>query len=216
MLIFTMPPPSLVAGTTRVCAAWTDARNGDADALLRCSADRARTWRQVERLNDDTVGDGLWQYLPRLAMSPSGRLDAAFYDRRDDTDNIGTEVYYTYSTDGGRHFARNRRLSSESFDSRIGQQYVGVAAQGQVEFGARLGLLAEPRRALAAWADTRNSRPGTTGQDLFAAEVDLGSGGGRRAVIAGGAVVVALVLVAGAALAVSRRRRRHGPVQVAS
>jgi len=217
MLIFTMPPPALVAGPgRRVCAAWTDARQGDPDVMLRCSPDQGHSWTEMRRLNDDAPGSGLAQYLPHLATTSTGRLDAVFYDRRDDTDNIGTEVFFTWSSDGGRHFAPNRQVSAESFDSRIGQQYLGAAAQGQVEFGSRLALLSEPTRALMAWADTRNSRPATTGQDLFANEVDFPASTGRSAgatLLLGGLVAALTVVGLLWAVRASRRHRRARAVQ---
>lgn len=172
MLIFTMPPPALAASEKETCAAWTDARNGDPDALLRCSYDGGRSWQAVERLNDDRIGNGIRQYLPRLAVSPDGRLDAVFFDRRDDAQNVRNDVYYTYSDDGGRHFAPNMKLTHYSSSSRIGQQYVGPAAEGQYELGSRLGLLSSRDHAIAAWPDTRNSRPGTTSQDIFATDIN--------------------------------------------
>jgi len=211
MLIFTMPAPALVAGPGRqICAAWTDARRGDADVVLRCSPDQGRSWAALRRLNDDPVGNGLSQYLPHLAVASNGRLDAAFYDRRNDTDNIGTEVFFTSSIDGGRHFAANRQVSSESFDSRVGQQYLGAAAQGQIEFGSRLGLVSEPARALVAWADTRNSRSATTGQDLFATEVDFAASTGNDLgrVLFGALVLAAAVGFLWGARAYGRHRRQ--------
>lgn len=171
MLVFTMPPPALVAGRNGPCIAWTDARHGDADVLLRCSSDDGRTWSEVRRLNDDPLGNGLRQHLPRLALSPEGRLDAIFYDRRHNLENLGDDVFYTYSIDEGRSFETNIRLTEYPSDSRIGQRYVNVAARGQVEFGSRLGLIALDMGVLAAWTDTHNSKPLTTGQDLFATTI---------------------------------------------
>lgn len=207
MLIFTMPPSALAAHGKRVCAAWTDARHGDADVVLRCSGDRGRTWGDARRLNDDRVGNGRTQYLPRIAMSASGRLDAIFYDRRHDSRNVLNEVFYTNSTDGGRGFTENVKITRDSFESRIGQRYTNVSAQGQYEYGSRLGLLSQGSRVLAAWTDTGNSRlfTGSSGQDIFAAEVQLPTR--RRTILAitGAAIAAAagLTLLAG----VLRRRR---------
>ncbi|HEV2125951.1 MAG TPA: sialidase family protein [Chloroflexota bacterium] len=173
MLIFTMPPASLAVHGERVCAAWTDGRNGDPDAVSRCSHDKGRTWEQLRRLNDDTLGNGKHQSLPQLATAPDGRLDAVFFDRRADPRNILRDVYFTYSTDGGRHFAPNLPVTTRGFDSRIGQRYGVPSAQGQIEWGSRLGLLSRGTDALAAWPDTRNSRPQSTAQDLFTAQIHI-------------------------------------------
>ncbi len=172
MLIFTMPPPALVAGRGGVCVAWTDARHGDADALMACESEPAGEWSEV-RLNDDGEGNGARQYLPRLSLSPQGRIDAVFYDRRDDPENIRNHVYYTYSVDGGRNTAPNVRLTSAQSDSRIGPQYVGPAAEGQHEIGSRLGLLSGRNGALVAWVDTRHSRALSSGQEVVAVDVQI-------------------------------------------
>lgn len=175
MLIFTMPPPAIVARDDRVCVAWTDGRHGDPDVLLRCSTDAGRSWQRLRRLNDDPVANGRAQYLPRLSVSPDGRIDVVFYDRRNDPKNVLNDVYFSFSADGGETFSPNVRVSQDSFESRIGQQYVHPAARGQFEFGSRLALLSRRSTAVAAWTDTRNSRlvATATGQDIFATTLDV-------------------------------------------
>lgn len=208
-LIFTMPAPALVAGSHGLlCLAWGDARHGDADVLARCSDDEGDTWRDARRVNDDRMGNGVRQYLPALSLSPQGRLDALFLDRRDDRSNAYNHVYLTYSTNGGRSFAPNHRVSQEPADIRIGAQYANASARGQYEIGSRLGLLSERSRAVAAWPDTRHSLPGTTGHDLFSAAIALPEArrpplGPRLA--AAGLGLAGLVVIASATL---RRRRR--------
>lgn len=139
--------------------------------------------------------------MPRLSFSPKGRLDLVFYDRRLDELNVGNDVYFTFSTDAGRRFAPNVRLTEDGSDSRIGQEYTIPSAKGLVEFGSRLGLLSHERGALAAWADTRYSHPQTTEQTIFAARIrlekrqdDLGSSmAGGVTLLTAGLAVLALV-----------------------
>lgn len=207
MLIFTMAPAALVAHGERVCLAWTDARNGDRDVLSRCSKTQGRSWQEPRRVNDDRVGNRVSQYLPRLSIAPDGRLDAVFYDRRLYRGDIGTDVFYTSSSDSGRHYARNVRLSKNSFDPRLGQQYPIPSARGQVEFGSRLALLARRDGALAAWTDTHNSQGPGTGQDIFSTTVQL-----RSSDASGSLGLAALVLGAAGLLtlgATANRRRRQ-------
>jgi hypothetical protein len=199
-------------GSGRLCAAWTDARRGDDDATARCSSDQGRRWGALRRLNDDPPGNGASQYLPRLAMAPRGRIDAVFLDRRRDADNAFYDVFYTFSEDGGRTFARNLRLTPYRSDSRIGYQYANRSAVGQFEFGARLGLLSADGHALAAWPDTHNVSPLLREQDLFATQVTGLSGGGGdglSALVPAAALVAALaVLAAFGAWLFGRRRMR--------
>lgn len=200
MLIFTMPPASLAAGPKTVCAAWTDARRGDDDAMSRCSADAGRTWGALRRLNDDPPGNGASQYLPRLSQSPGGRIDAIFFDRRRDSDNAFNHIEYTYSTDGGASFAANLRLTTYPSDSRIGPQYAVPSAKGQFELGGRLGLLSFDDGVLAAWPDTHNISPLKLEQDLFATRVtslpEPGSSTTKVLLLAAAAVAVLLGLAA--------------------
>ncbi|MEJ7763986.1 MAG: sialidase family protein [Acidimicrobiales bacterium] len=205
LLVFTMPPPALTVHEEGVCAAWTDARNGDADVLVRCSGDRGRSWEPVRRANDDNVGNGRGQYMPALSASPAGQLNVVFFDRRDDPQNLRTTLYYASSDDWGRSFAGNVRLSTESFDPRIGQRYVHPSADGLVEFGSRLAVLSTADFVLAAWPDTRNQRSTMTGQDLFARRVELRAGGGGRMSKALGGALVVLPLMTGAAFLFRRR-----------
>jgi hypothetical protein len=171
MLIYTMPPPALAADRSGgLFAAWYDARNGDWDVFLNRSPDAGRSWGKPLRLNDDRLGNGRDQYLPRLAVAPDGRVDAIFYDRRRDSKNVRNDVYYTFSRNGGQTFSPNLRLTSASSDSRSGQRYLIPSAKGLVDFGARLALLSEPSHAVAAWTDTRNASI-SPHQDIFATEV---------------------------------------------
>ncbi|MGI8425249.1 MAG: sialidase family protein [Actinomycetota bacterium] len=174
MLIFTMPPASLATGRSgRLYAAWHDARNGDWDILSRRSTDGGRSWQGPQRINDDPQGNGRHQYLPRLSVSPNGRVDAVFYDRRNDPENIRNDVYYSSLSNNGASFSPNLRLSSESSHSRIGQRYEVPSAKDMVEFGSRLASVSTGTGMLASWTDTRNHLTATKAQDIVAARVSL-------------------------------------------
>lgn len=195
MLIFTMPAASMIAdGHGNLYIAWTDARNGDWDVLTRRSSDHGRTWEAPQRLNDDALGNGRHQYLPRLAIAPDGRIDAIFYDRRHDPLNIHNHVMATFSEDGGRTFRRNRRITAEPSDSTIGPRYAVPSAAGLVEFGSRLALHAGRTETVAAWTDTRNTPGSGPGQDIFATRITHANPGlplGWVAVGTAGAVTLA-------------------------
>jgi len=193
LLIFTMTPPALAVRGEQVCVAWADGRNGDADVLARCSDNDGgaggRRWNAPQRLNDDPVGNGLSQFMPRLDFSPGGRLDAVFYDRRDQPANVLNYVYSTHSTDGGRTWAPNLRLTRHASSSTVGQLYTNPSALGRAEFGSRLGLLSSDGQALAAWADTSNSNPNSTGQDVFTTIVELPEAGQPTSTFAGAGMI---------------------------
>ena len=212
MLIFTMPPPALAADRSgRLFAGWWDARNGDPDVFLARSPDGGRSWEAPVRLNDDPEGSGADQYLLRLSVAANGRVDAVFLDRRNDPRNLSNDAYLTYSTDNGRTFAPNVRVTAKSSDSRIGQAYYVPSAKGLVEFGSRLAIISRPTAALAAWPDTRNATLGSTQQDVFATEILLpGEDDAGPDWMVFGAVTGVVVLIAAGVMAV-RGRRRQAP-----
>jgi hypothetical protein len=207
MLIFTMPPPSLAADRSgNLYAGWFDARHGDPDAFFARSPDGGRTWDKPHRLNDDPIGNGTAQLLTRVSVAPNGRVDTIFFDRRDDQRNLFDDVYFTWSTDGGRHFAPNVKLTTKGSDSRVGQAYLVPSAKDLVELGSRLALVSRSDMAVAAWPDSRNATLGSTEQDVFATQVVFGRGSPfpwAAVLVIGGATVVL-----GVAVVVAKGRRR--------
>ena len=204
-LVFLPEFPSLAAGPDgSLVVSWADGRSGDEDVLLRRSADGGRTWTEAVRVNDNPAGDGTDQYLPRVAVAPSGRIDVLFLDRRRDTDNIRADAFLAVSEDDGRSF-ENVRVSSESFDTRVGPF---IDATFPVDFGSRLGLLSRDDEILAAWTDSRFGNEGTGRQDIVAARVTLASAGALDWL---GVVVLGLLSVGAAVAAVALGRVQSRP-----
>lgn len=178
-LILTMAPAALaVRPDASVVVAWTDGRYGDLDLLARRSDDGA-TWADALRVNDDGRA-GSTQYLPRLAVAPNGRVDVAYYDRREDSADIYNNAFFTYSLDAGRSFAPSAKLSRDPSHSRVGTRYLIRSAEGQIEFASRIALVSWNDRAVAAWTDTRNARAdnvssfgGPRDQAIYANQVDF-------------------------------------------
>ena len=97
--------------------------------------------------------------MPTIAVDDStGKIFLSWYDSRNDTANILTDVYGAVSTDGGVSFAPNSRISNGSFNpnimttpngtdaSYIGD-YFGVAGTGNGKTG------------VVGWMDNRNNIP---------------------------------------------------------
>jgi hypothetical protein len=209
MLIFTMPPPAVAADEDgNVYAAWHDGRNDDWDAFAARSHDDGASWSGPVRINDDPDGGGAHQLLPQVSVAPDGRLDAVFFDRRKDSDNVAQHVYYAASQNRGQSFGSNVAVTRFSSSSQAGAQYAVPSAQGKVELGLGLALRSQNDGALAAWPDTRHALPGTAQQEIFTTLVrqetqpaSTGLGWLAGAVAAGG-----VVAATGWGI---RRRRRH-------
>jgi hypothetical protein len=191
--------PSLAAGPgNTLYAAWSDGRNGDEDVFLRRSRDGGATWSAAQRINDNPLHDKTSQYLPRVAVAPDGRVDVLYLDRRRDRRNVMTDATLASSADGTSF--RNVRLSTRSFDSRVG---ASAAPQLPIDFGSRLALASDDGRSLAAWTDTRLGSAATGRQDVFAADYTTPS----ASFLTRSPVIAILAVLAAALAAVSLIRR---------
>jgi len=91
------------------------AGSDEADIYFIRSADGGFTWTAPILVNDDaTVND---QFHPMLAVDPGGTIAIAWYDKRNAAGDDQWDVYWTTSSDGGRSFAANGRISDTSFNT---------------------------------------------------------------------------------------------------
>lgn len=93
---------------------WADQRNGenDTDIWFARSHNFGDNWTSPQRINDDGVGKH--QYMPWMAIDQTtGYLYILYYDRRA-YDDLQTDVYLAYSTDGGNSF-KNIKISEQPF-----------------------------------------------------------------------------------------------------
>lgn len=100
---------------------WADRRNDICDIYFSRSRDGGFTWDTSVRVNDDQKGNGAYQWMPSMSVSPKGRIDVAWFDSRNSVGHNPPwmELYYSRSEDGGTTWTTNERLS-ESFDTTIG------------------------------------------------------------------------------------------------
>ena len=170
-IAFLPPTPSLAIDPRdgRIFAAFEDGANRPSDVHLWSLAPGASRWTGPIRVNDTPAGDRSTQYLPKLAVAPNGRLDVAYYDRRNDRADRRNEVAVQSSFDGGRSFTPHVEVSGGAFDSRIG----AGSERGLPDIGSRLGLVSEPASALAAWTDTRAGTVSSNKQDIAVARATV-------------------------------------------
>ncbi len=175
-------------------AAWSDGRNGDEDVFIRRSSDGGRTWEPRVRVNENPMGDGTDQYLPRVAVAPGGRVDLLFLDRRRDPQNLMTDATVASSHDGGQSF-QAVAVSSQSFDSRVGPS---LDPKFGVDFGSRLALVSKDGPSVAAWTDSRNGNEDTGRQDVLVAAFEMPAPPG---VLTRTSVIAILLVLSAAAFA---------------
>lgn len=191
------PAPSFARHPTtgRLYAAWDGGRGDERDVFLAWSDDGGRRWSQPRPV----VRRPRAQFLPAVSVSPDGRVDVTFYDRSRDPDDTFAHVVLASSWNGGRSFSTTV-VSDHPSDTRITSSGFSAAT----ELGAQLALVSQPRRAVAAWSDTRRATVDNVAQDLAAAVVRVEPAGDPQWLMV--ALGVALLL-AGAALGTGHRKR---------
>jgi hypothetical protein len=115
-LVFLPAFPSVaVDDSGRVYAAYHDDRLGDPDVWLWTLEPEASDWRGPTRVNDTSRRDGTWQYLPKISVSPDGRLDVVYYDRRADAEKTMSDVSLQSFSEAGRSLTPVLRDSGRPF-----------------------------------------------------------------------------------------------------
>lgn len=100
----------------RIYAAWDDVRGGTSNIWLARSLDGGRTWSAPLRVNDNpeapATGVADFRMTPVVAVSPTGEVGVAWYDRRNDPNRLCWDYFFASSRDGGMTFGPNQRVST--------------------------------------------------------------------------------------------------------
>jgi hypothetical protein len=109
---------------------WADQRNGedDTDIWFSRSTNFGDMWTQPMRINLD--GAGKHQFLPWMSVDEgTGYIYIVYYDRRA-YDDLRTDVYLAYSTDGGNTF-KEKKISESPFiptETKFFGDYTNISA----------------------------------------------------------------------------------------
>jgi hypothetical protein len=106
-------------GNVYVLCTVTNDPGNLANIMFSRSTDRGETWSAPLRINDDSATQNAAHWFGTLSVAPNGRVDACWNDTRHSADNSLSELYYSWSDDGGLTWAPNRPLSPP-FDQSLG------------------------------------------------------------------------------------------------
>jgi len=101
-------------GTVRTGNATTGS-----DVMFIRSSDGGQTYSPPRRINDDPFNPNKWHWFGSLSVAPHGRLDAVWLDTRNAANNTDSQLFYSYSLDGGTTWSANVAVS-EPFNPFLG------------------------------------------------------------------------------------------------
>jgi hypothetical protein len=143
-------------------ARWVD------DIFHRRSVDGGDTWGPPVKLNDDGQPEKLiGQFHPDIVVAPSGRIDVAWWDFRNDNGNFANDIYLTSSSNNGETWSPNVRVTDRSIPRRVGVWY------GNADIRQAPGMAATDRFTIVAWDDTRNTDGTNESQDIYSGVVQF-------------------------------------------
>ena len=124
------------------------------NVMFARSTDAGRTFSAPRRINDDPINHAKWHWFGTLSVAPNGRIDVVWFDTRNAANNTDTQLFYSYSIDGGNTWSRNVAVSN-SFN-------VFVGYPNQQKIGDYITVVSDNVSANVAYAATFNG-----GEDIF-------------------------------------------------
>ena len=192
------------------------------DIFTMTSTDDGATWTERLKINDDDDPrrkPNYDQYIAGIAVAPNGRVDLAWYDMRTDAlynpdGNGGTErrdqtcwdVYAASSTDGGKSFGKNVRVSDRTMN-----QNSGFALNLSYDLRAPIGVASSDTTTFVVWPDSRNGSFDLPVEDTYLGSIIQAAAEKNRFSLSAGSVFLGAaigLLLAGLALFLFSRFRR--------
>ena len=135
--------------------------NTGTDVMFARSTDGGLTFSAPQRINDDPVNHSKWHWFGTLSVAPNGRIDSVWFDTRNAANNTDSQLFYSYSTDGGVSWAPNIAVSN-SFNP-----FEGYPQQNKI--GDYITIVSDNTGGNVAYAATFNFNPnrGQHEQDVY-------------------------------------------------
>jgi hypothetical protein len=121
------------------------------DVMFVRSTDGGLTFSAPRRINDDPVNPSKWHWFGTLSVAPNGRIDSVWYDTRNAANNTDSQLFYSWSTDGGVTWAPNVAVS-DSFNP-----FEGYPNQSKI--GDYITIVSDDTGGNVAYSATFNFNP---------------------------------------------------------
>jgi len=119
-----------------------------ADVMFVRSTDGGLTFSAPKRINDDPINHSKWHWMGTISVAPNGRLDSVWLDTRNAANNTDSQLFYSFSIDGGVTWSPNVSVSN-SFNPFLGYPQ-------QNKMGDYLTMVSDNTGANVAYAATFN------------------------------------------------------------
>jgi hypothetical protein len=143
---------------------------GGTNVMFSRSTDGGATFSAAQRINDDPVNPNKWHWFGTIGVAPNGRIDSVWLDSRNAANNIDSQLFYSYSTDGGVTWAPNVAVSN-SFNPLEGWPI-------QQKIGDYITIVSDNTGGDVAYSATFNFNPssGQHEQDVYFVRVSPSGG----------------------------------------
>jgi hypothetical protein len=127
------------------------------EVMFARSTDDGLTFSAPVRVNDDANHQNKWHWFGTFAVAPNGRLDAVWYDTRNDPGNLLSQLFYSYSTDAGATWSANVAVS-QPFNPMQGYP-------NQSKIGDYITIVSDATGGNVAYSATFNFNPQTNSHE---------------------------------------------------
>lgn len=134
---------------------------GGTDVMFARSTNGGQSFSAPHRVNDDPVNPNKWHWFGTLAVAPNGRIDSVWFDTRNAANNTDSQLFYSYSSDGGVTWSPNVAVSN-AFNP-----FEGYPNQNKI--GDYITIVSDNTGGNVAYAATFNFNPnrGEHEQDVY-------------------------------------------------
>jgi hypothetical protein len=160
------------------------------DVMFVRSTDGGQTFSAPKRINDDSfVPTPKWHWFGTFSVAPDGRLDAIWLDTRNTGNSGDSQLFYSYSRDGGNTWSANVAVS-EPFNPHIGYP-------NQNKMGDYMSIVSDLAGADVAYTATFNGEQDVYYVRLAPPSLKLQNISTRARVLTGENVLIAGFIITG-------------------
>ena len=91
----------------------------ESNVMFVRSNNGGQSFSAPRRINDDPVNHSKWHWFATMSVAPNGRIDVVWLDTRSAANNTDSQLFYSYSLDGGDTWSANVAVS-DAFSPFLG------------------------------------------------------------------------------------------------